>query len=367
MGHTAYAALVLLAFGDATGYELKQRADHTLRFFFNAPAMSQLYTELDRLAQAGFVAASDAGRGARDARRFALTAAGREELRRWLRDDPLPATVFKSHLALRFVVGHLVGAERMGRDVDTERGRVRRDLDDLDVVLGMLDPTDERLGWAWLVAHWGDRYYRDSIAQLDELRDLLDDPAARRPFAPDHRLVGDAVSLVPIAELDDDAIARLRSIHGRPEVAAVWGEPDDRWPDDPGVHGYAVTTPTADGGEDVVGYLQWDEEADPQYRHAGIDLFVDPDHHGRGLGTDAVRTALAHLVDDRGHHRVVIDPAADNAAAIAAYRKAGFREVGVMRAYERGADGSFHDGLLMEFVADGHDGTAPTRARRPRR
>lgn len=348
MGRTAYAALVLLAFGDATGYELKQRADRTLRFFFNAPAMSQLYTELDRLAAAGFVAATDASRGSRDARRFALTDAGRDELRRWLADDPLPETVFKSHLALRIVVGHLVGPERMGLDIDTERRRVRGALDELDAVLGALEPGDDQLGWAWLVARWGDRYYRDMIGQLDELRDLLDDPGSRRAFAADRRLDGAIVSIVPVADIDEAAVERLREIHRRPEIVAVWGEPAVPWPDDPGVHAYAIVDRS---DEAVVGFVQWDEEDDPQYRRAGVDIFVDPRHHGRGVGTDTVRTLLAHLVDDHGHHRVVIDPAADNAAAIACYRKAGFRDVGVMHAYEQGADGSFHDGLLMEYVA----------------
>jgi aminoglycoside 6'-N-acetyltransferase len=59
------------------------------------------------------------------------------------------------------------------------------------------------------------------------------------------------------------------------------------------------------------------------------------------------------LIDERGHHRNTIDPAADNAAAIRAYEKAGFKPVGVMRRYERdtGGDG-WHDGLLMELLAD---------------
>ena len=58
-------------------------------------------------------------------------------------------------------------------------------------------------------------------------------------------------------------------------------------------------------------------------------------------------TSLADL----GHHRLVIDPAADNAAAIRCYSKVGFRPVGVMRKYERGVDGTWHDGLLMDLLA----------------
>ncbi|MER5602081.1 GNAT family protein [Streptomyces sp. NPDC002265] len=104
-------------------------------------------------------------------------------------------------------------------------------------------------------------------------------------------------------------------------------------------------------GGRVVGQIQWYAEQDPEYRHAGIDVYLDPSVHGRGLGTDAVRTLVRHLIEDHAHHRLVIDPAADNAAAIACYRKVGFRPIGVMRAYERGSDGSWHDGLLMDLLA----------------
>ena len=57
-----------------------------------------------------------------------------------------------------------------------------------------------------------------------------------------------------------------------------------------------------------------------------------------------------HLFVERGHHRLVIDPRADNRRAIRAYERVGFRRVGVMRSYERGADGAWHDGLLMDML-----------------
>ena len=70
------------------------------------------------------------------------------------------------------------------------------------------------------------------------------------------------------------------------------------------------------------------------------------------MGTDAVRTLAIALVDDLRFHRLVIDPAADNAAAIRCYAKVGFRPVGVMRQYEHDAEGDgWHDGLLMDLLA----------------
>jgi aminoglycoside 6'-N-acetyltransferase len=143
--------------------------------------------------------------------------------------------------------------------------------------------------------------------------------------------------------------AELRRIHATPEVARWWDAPPDDFPslDDPD-----ATRLTIEVDGVVAGLIQFSEELEPKYRHASIDLFLDPQFHGRGIGTEAVRRVVRQLIDDRGHHRITIDPAAANAAAVRAYEKAGFRAVGVMRAYERDFDGGgWHDGLLMELIA----------------
>ena len=73
---------------------------------------------------------------------------------------------------------------------------------------------------------------------------------------------------------------------------------------------------------------------------------------GAGLGAEAVRTLARHLIADRGHHRLTIDPAAANDRAIRAYERVGFRAVGLTRRYERGPDGAWRDGLLMDLLAE---------------
>lgn len=60
-------------------------------------------------------------------------------------------------------------------------------------------------------------------------------------------------------------------------------------------------------------------------------MFVDPRLQRRGLGTDAVRAMVDHLLENCGHHRITMDPAVDNAAAIRCYQNGGFRRVGVER------------------------------------
>jgi aminoglycoside 6'-N-acetyltransferase len=143
---------------------------------------------------------------------------------------------------------------------------------------------------------------------------------------------------------------RLFQIRNEPEVVRWWGSHD--------IEEISEQLIEADEGfvieayGEVVGAIQYHEEDDPMYRHAGIDIFLTASRHGQGLGTEAIRLLARHLFGERGHHRLTIDPAADNTAAICAYEKVGFRSVGIMRNYERGPDGAWHDGLLMDMLRE---------------
>jgi aminoglycoside 6'-N-acetyltransferase len=153
------------------------------------------------------------------------------------------------------------------------------------------------------------------------------------------------LALRPLAPGDEEELLR---IHRSPEVVRWWDEPADGFPwDEPESVRFTIEV---DGR--VAGLIQYWEETEPKYRHAGIDLFVDQSLHGQGVGTEAVRRVVRMLIDERGHHRITIDPAADNAAAIRSYSKVGFRPVGVMRQHERDVGGGgWHDSLLMELLA----------------
>jgi len=164
-------------------------------------------------------------------------------------------------------------------------------------------------------------------------------------------LTGNRLVLRAVAPSDHE---RLRSALADPSVARWWGptkpevDPLDDWLDaDPGT---TVWTIEVEG--DVAGSIQAAEESDPDYRHAGIDLFLGPEFQGAGLGQEAIRVLARWLFEVRGHHRLTIDPSAANERAIRAYHSVGFRPVGVMRGYERGPGGEFHDGLLMDLLRD---------------
>lgn len=145
----------------------------------------------------------------------------------------------------------------------------------------------------------------------------------------------------------------LHAIRGEPVVMRWWREPDPvpQIAAELAADGDEVVLVIEVGGE-VAGAIQFSEETDPAYRHAALDIYLGDRHQRQGLGPEAVRLLATYLVDELGHHRLTIDPAADNSAAIRAYERVGFRPVGVMRRYERGGDGSWHDGLLMDLLAD---------------
>jgi aminoglycoside 6'-N-acetyltransferase len=161
-------------------------------------------------------------------------------------------------------------------------------------------------------------------------------------------LRGRHVVLRPLSPDDVERVARIQS---QPGVARWWGLPDLDELRRQGEGRDDTIAFAIEAGGEVVGLIQYEEENTPEFRHAGIDLFVAESAHGRGLGTDAVRTLARHLVDERGHHRLTIDPAADNAAAIGVYEKVGFRPVGRMREYWRDPEGVWRDGLLMDLLA----------------
>jgi aminoglycoside 6'-N-acetyltransferase len=162
-------------------------------------------------------------------------------------------------------------------------------------------------------------------------------------------LRGERVTLRPLDECDRP---RVVDILEEPEVASWFGtesaeQSADEFISDPEVTGFAI-----EAGGTLVGVIGYYEENTPDYRHAGMDLFLTTESQNQGVGREALRLLARHLFEERGHHRLVIDPAASNARAIRAYEAVGFKPIGIMRMYERGPDGTFHDGLLMDLLTE---------------
>jgi len=155
------------------------------------------------------------------------------------------------------------------------------------------------------------------------------------------------VTIRPLTQADAAALARSLE---HPSIARWWTPlgPVEERADELRNDGRAFAI-EVDG--ELAGWIGYEEELDPNFRYASLDIFLRPDFQGRGHGVAALRQAARWLIDERGHHRITIDPAADNERAIRVYRSIGFRDVGVMRRYGRVVDGRWADHLLMDLLA----------------
>jgi aminoglycoside 6'-N-acetyltransferase len=128
-------------------------------------------------------------------------------------------------------------------------------------------------------------------------------------------------------------LPKLRCWLETPEVVRWWGDPDEQYAlvsgdlDHPDMDQFIVAL-----GERPFGYIQcyalstWNQGFGPQPRATrGIDQFIgEPDMIDRGHGSDFIRQFAGGLLAS-GIPRVVTDPDPDNARAVRAYVKAGFR------------------------------------------
>ncbi|HJP89135.1 MAG TPA: GNAT family N-acetyltransferase [Candidatus Limnocylindrales bacterium] len=271
----------------------------------------------------------------------------------WLRrPSPVPGSAMIQHVSVN--LGIAVDPAWRGRGVGTallraaeawarERGATRMTLG-LDAFNTGALRLYERMGYEV----WG----LEMDKPIEPAPGSIDDPSTVRNADGEvvPTLAGDRVTLRPMRQSDRASIIELLE---DPSIAAIWDTRGAEHSADELLAGDANFTVWAIEVEgEFAGSIQASEEADPDYRRAGIDIFVSTRFQDRGLGTDALRTLVRYLIDIRGHHRLTIDPAASNTRAIRSYEKVGFKPVGIMRRYERGKDGSFHDGLLMDLLAD---------------
>lgn len=164
---TGFALLGLLSFGEElSGYELKQWADDSLRFFWTAPAMSQVYRELERLAESGLVHQRSVVRdGTRPTKVYRLSPPGERAVRAWLAEPPEPPSL-KHPIALRIYFGHLVEPDDLRRALEAHRDWCDRMLADLGQVRAELG-DDQKWRNAALVADWGLDYYKGDLAAVE--------------------------------------------------------------------------------------------------------------------------------------------------------------------------------------------------------
>ncbi len=156
-----HGLLGLLAEGPASGYDLLKVFDRSLAFVWPA-TQSQLYGELNRLADDGLVVASE--EGARRRKEYTITDRGRAELERWLTDVE-PDRVRRNDALLRVFFLGALQPEQATAYLEREAA-VHEDLEQL--LTGIARDTNWEAGtfnrYGRLVVESGIRYARTQAA-----------------------------------------------------------------------------------------------------------------------------------------------------------------------------------------------------------
>ena len=125
-----HALLGALADRPRTGYGLLKHFEHSLAYAWSA-SHSQIYPELARLRDEGLIAQTAAG--ARGSRTYALTDAGLEEVRRWLRETE-PERRVRNDAALRTFFLWLLEPDEAREHLERERAYWEAVLGELEAI-----------------------------------------------------------------------------------------------------------------------------------------------------------------------------------------------------------------------------------------
>ena len=177
-----HGILGLISNSDKTGYEIMTVFRDSLNHFWTAQT-SQIYRELQTMEQAGWIQQTRVSQtGKPDKHVFSITPAGREELRRWLREDNLPAGVRNPFLMKTFFMGELPVEENLAffrafRDASVFPDEGRRASASADLYRQAVDHPEKAVYWK-LTIEFGrmyDQMQREwcerCIRTLEELRE----------------------------------------------------------------------------------------------------------------------------------------------------------------------------------------------------
>ncbi|MCL4836253.1 MAG: PadR family transcriptional regulator [Caldilineaceae bacterium] len=166
---TSYAVLGLLSFGEPlSGYEIRKWAEN-MRFFYWPPAQSQIYSELRRLSERGFVESAEVVQtGKPDKRLYCITPTGEGALRVWLEEERAEPTIVKNSVALKLFFGHMTRPEVLA-------GMLERFVDDTQQMLGQLAvvqkymENEPKFAASALVTEWGCHHYNAEAEMTQRL------------------------------------------------------------------------------------------------------------------------------------------------------------------------------------------------------
>ncbi|MGE5280760.1 MAG: PadR family transcriptional regulator [Chloroflexota bacterium] len=178
---TAYVILGMVSREPRSGYEIKALVDKTTRYFW-AASYGQIYPELKRLAELGLVEGRDEPRGERRRTVYAITAAGTEALREWLRRPPETYEVRDEGLLKLFFAG-VLPAEEAAEILRAMRAHHLELIERLREIEPKAEEKQDRTGdpYPLMVLHGGielSQWFADWCERMEAK--LLDPAAAER-------------------------------------------------------------------------------------------------------------------------------------------------------------------------------------------
>lgn len=154
----SHALLGLLAVQPASGYELTKEFERELGRYAWQAGHTSIYPELNRLAERGLVEVGEAG--PRGRRIYAITDAGREELRSWLLNPPVSGVVRNEQVLRMFLISALdpADAREMLTRIAAYTAEAAAEL--RTILAGDPDPgRGARAGFGRLAGEFGVRQY----------------------------------------------------------------------------------------------------------------------------------------------------------------------------------------------------------------
>lgn len=163
-----WAVLGLIRRKPRSGYDVKRAIDTTIRHFW-AASYGQIYPELKRLEEAGWIAGDDAPRGGRSRRIYRITAAGAEALDGWLAGPDTRVELRDESLLRLFFADALPAGQALGLLVARREGYRQM----LEYLRGLDDGTGPDPTYIDLVYRWALDYCEWGVGWCDrELRRL---------------------------------------------------------------------------------------------------------------------------------------------------------------------------------------------------
>ena len=182
----AYVVLGMIATGRRSGYAMSRTAKDATRHFW-ATSDGQIYPQLKKLAEDGYITGERESQGGRERVMYSLTDRGQEALDDWLNSGARPRLEYRDEGVLKLFFAEAVSVEQLRAQIAVMRERHRRAVETLTELRSKAGDQ--------ACAHLTLRYGLDLQEFAIDWYDRLDERLAERP---DDERAGDALRAIDV-------------------------------------------------------------------------------------------------------------------------------------------------------------------------